>query len=155
MVATSIIITSVTHGDILRKTCNSLPATASAIENHWGFNTGRRQFCRVGTQMQKHWLFLLAGSFVTQPQDSTYPIIFYCIQLFSQVHSLWPEHFCASKTFAAAASALGCKRKPKSPVFFLFSFGDSKGKLFLLFFFLITIENLLYLNKTGKFGLLQ
>lgn len=83
------------------------------------------------------------------PNPKIAPTQLYCIQLFSQMHSLWPEHFCTSKTFAAAASALGCKCKPKSPVFFLFSFGDSKGKLFLLlfFFFLITIENLTFISQ--------
>lgn len=54
-----------------------------------GVSTQGGQFCRVGTQLQRHYLLLLAGSFVTQSQDSkpcTYPIILFSI--ISQVLSL-------------------------------------------------------------------
>ena len=56
--------------------------------------TGRRQFCRVETQLQRHWLLLLAGSFVTQPHKAsacTYTIILffnYFLKLFP--HDLNP-----------------------------------------------------------------
>lgn len=124
-----------------------------------GVSTQGIQFHSVRTQLQRYWLFLLAGSFDSTPRwqvsESTQLSHF---QLFSQVLSFWPEPFCAGKNFAgkilaAAASALDCKCKPKSPALFLFSLGDSRGDFFSFFVNHNWKISLLYLNKTAKFGI--
>lgn len=90
-----------------------------------GVSTQGGQFCRLEPSCKDTGFSFWQAALSLNPKTAspcTYPIILFSIIF--QALSLWPEPFCAGNTFAAAASALDCKCKPKFPALFLFFWGE-------------------------------